>query len=392
MKGHIRQRSKGSWTIWVDLGRDPETGKRKQQTFTIRGSKRDAERELRTALTRIESGAHVKPTKLTVGEYLQRWLRDYVSSNTAPSTAHGYSDIVTSHLIPELGRFPLTALRPSHIQAYYSRMLEGGRRDGKGGLSAQTVKHHHRVLYEALKHAVKHGVLIRNVTEAVDPPRPDGKEMVTLDLDDVHTLLDAAHDTPYYILFYTALYTGLRRSELLGLRWKDVNLDLATLSVVQTLHYVPAKGYVFREPKTKRSRRLVDLPPSLALLLREHRANQELERKLLGRSLMPDDLAFSYPDGTPLPPNSITKAFHKLAKSLGIPGVRLHDLRHTHATLMLRQGVHPKVVSERLGHSSVAITLDTYSHVMPGIQAAAARRFDEGLQRDREDASAREAG
>lgn len=392
MKGHIRQRSKGSWTIWVDLGRDPETGKRKQQTLTVRGSKKDAERELRAALTRIESGAHVKPAKMTVGEYLGRWLRDYVATNTAPSTADGYSDMVKAHLIPALGSLPLTALQPSHIQAYYGRMLESGRRDGKGGLSAQTVKHHHRVLYEALKHAVKHGLLIRNVTEAVDPPRPDSKEMITLDMDDVHTLLDAAHDTPYYMLFYTALYTGLRRSELLGLRWKDVDLDLATLSVVQTLHYVSGKGYIFREPKTKRSRRLVDLSPSLAVLLREHRANHELEKKLLGRSVIPDDLVFSYPDGTPLPPNSITKAFHKLVKALGMPGMRLHDLRHTHATLMLRQGVHPKVVSERLGHSSVAITLDTYSHVMPGIQAAAARRFDEGLQRTTEEVSAEKVG
>jgi integrase len=154
--------------------------------------------------------------------------------------------------------------------------------------------------------------------------------------------------SPDYILFYTALYTGLRRSELLGLRWRDVDLDLATLSVVQTLHHVPKMGYVFREPKTKRGRRLVDLSPSLALLLREHRANQELERKLPGHPLMPDDLVFCYPDGTPLPPNSVTKTFHKLAKSLGISGIRLHDLRYTHATLMLRQGVHPKVVSERL--------------------------------------------
>jgi len=392
MKGHIRQRSKGSWTIWVDLGRDPETGKRKQQTLTVRGSKKDAERELRAILSRTEGGAYIRLTKMTVGEYLETWLRDYVSTNTAPSTADGYSDIVRTHLIPELGRFPLTALQPLHVQAYYSRMLRCGRRDGKGGLSAQTVKHHHRVLYEALKHAVKHGLLIRNVGEAVDPPRPDSKEMITLDMDDVHTLLDAAHDTPYYMLFYTALYTGLRRSELLGLRWKDVELDLATLSVVQTLHYVPGKGYIFREPKTKRSRRLVDLSPSLVLLLREHRANHELEKKLFGCSVIPDDLVFSYPDGTPLPPNSITKAFHKLAKSLGMPGMRLHDLRHTHATLMLRQGVHPKVVSERLGHSSVAITLDTYSHVMPGIQAAAAQRFDEGLQRTREEVSAEKVG
>ena len=136
MKGHIRQRSKGSWTIWVDLGRDTETGKRKQQTLTVRGSKKDAERELRAILTRIEGGAYVRPTKMTVGEYLETWLRDYVSTNTAPSTADGYSDIVRAHLIPELGRFPLTALQPSHIQAYYSRMLGCGRQDGKGGLSA----------------------------------------------------------------------------------------------------------------------------------------------------------------------------------------------------------------------------------------------------------------
>ena len=206
----------------------------------------------------------------------------------------------------------------------------------------------------------------------------------------MHSMLNAARETPFYALFYTALYTGLRRSELLGLRWRDIDLDLATLSVVQTLHHVSGKGYVFREPKTRRSRRLVDLSPSLALLLRDHWANQELERTLLGRVLVPDDLVFSNPDGTPFPPNSITKAFHKLITSIGISGIRLHDLRHNHATLILRQGVHPKVVSERLGYSSIAITLDTYSHVMPGIQAAAAQRFDEGLQKAREAASARE--
>jgi integrase len=325
--------------------------------------------------------ASVKPTKQTVGEYLEEWLRDYVTTNTAPTTADGYSDIVRAHLIPELGRFPLNALQPSHIQAYYARMLVSGRRDGKGGLSAQTIKHHHRVLYEALKHAVKHDMLIRNVAEAVDPPRPEGKEMTKLEPENVRTLLDAARETPFYTLLYTAIYTGLRRSELLGLRWRDIDLDVTALSVVQTLHHVPKKGYIFKEPKTKRSRRLVDLSPSLALLLREHRANQELERRLLGRLLMPDDLVFCCSDGSPLPPNSVTKAFHRLVKSMGVSGIRLHDLRHTHATLMLRQGVHPKVVSERLGHSSVAITLDTYSHVLPGIQAAAARRFDEGLQR-----------
>jgi len=380
MKGHMRKRSKGSWTLWVDLGRDPETGKRKQQTLTVRGSKKDAERELRVLLTRLETGAYIKPTRLTVGGYLEQWLQGYVSSNTSPRTRERYIEIAHAHLVPALGSILLTALRPQHIQDYYAKALESGRRDGKGGLSAQTVHHHHRVLYEALKHAVKHGILIRNVAEAVDPPRPEHKEMATLWPETVNSLLDAARRIPYYTLFYTALYTGLRRSELLALRWCHVDLDFATLSVVETLHQLHNREFVFRQPKSKRGRRQIALSPSLALLLRQHRAEQEVSRKLLGLELSPSDLVFSQPDGSPLQPDSITQAFTRLARSVGLCGVRFHDLRHTHATLMLRHGIHPKIVSERLGHSTVAITLDTYSHVLPGLQEAAAQRFEEGLQ------------
>ncbi len=206
MQGHIKQRSKGSWTIWVDLGRDLETGKRKQQTSTVRGSKKDAERELRAVLTRIEGGAYVKPAKLTVGEYLEQWLQSYVSSNVGPRTRERYVEIVHAHLIPALGSIPLIALRSQHIQTYYGKALESGRRDGNGGLSAQTVQHHHRVLYEALKHAVKHGTLMRNVAETVDPPRPEHKEMVTLAPEDVNKLLDAVRDTPYYDLLHSNIY------------------------------------------------------------------------------------------------------------------------------------------------------------------------------------------
>ena len=380
MKGHIKQRSKGSWTIWVDFGRDPETRKRKQQTLTVHGSKKDDERELRAVLTRIEGGAYVKPAKLTVGEYLEQWLQSYVSSNVGPRTRERYVEIIHAHLIPALGSIPLIALRSQHIQTYYGKALESGRRDGNGGLSAQTVQHHHRVLYEALKHAVKHGTLIRNVAEAVDPPRPEHKEMVTLAPEDVNKLLDAVHDTPYYDLFYTAIYTGLRRSELLALRWSHIDLALATLSVVETLHQLHNREFVFRQPKSKKGRRLVALSPSLALLLKDHKEKQELERMLLGKPLSQNDLVFSNPDGSPLQPDGITKAFTRIARSIGLYGVRFHDLRHTHATLMLWQGIHPKIVSERLGHSSIAITLDTYSHVLPGLQEAAAQRFDEGIR------------
>ena len=246
MKGHIRKRSKSSWTIWVDLGRDPETEKRKQKLLTVRGTKKDAERELRAVLTRIEGGVYVKPTKLTVGEYLKQWLQDYAKVNTGPRTYEGYAGIVHAHLIPALGSIPLVALQPQHIQTYYSKALQFGRKDGKGGLSAETIRHDHRVLFEALRHAVKQGVLIRNVAEAVDPPRPEYKEMATLGPEGVKKLLDAIRGTPYYDLFYTAIYTGLRRSELLALRWRYIDLELATLSVVETIHQLRNGEYVVR--------------------------------------------------------------------------------------------------------------------------------------------------
>lgn len=380
MKGHIRQRTKGSWTIVIDVGRDPTTGKRRQHWHTVKGTKRDAEKRLTELLHSLNRGSYVKPTRLTVAEYLEQWLDGYVATNTAPRTRERYEEIVRLHLIPALGSLLLLALHPQHIQKYYATALESGRRDGKGGLSARTVHKHHRVLYKALKHGVRQGVLVRNVAEAVDPPRPQSKEISMVGPGHVRLLLDAAKPTPYYVAFFTAVYTGLRRGELLGLRWCDIDLDLATLSVIQALQQLRGGQYIFREPKSRRGRRQIALSPSLAILLREHRTKQENDRRLLGRPLVPTDLVFSHPDGRPLRPTSVTRAFRAIAHSLGLEGVRLHDLRHAHATLMLQQGIHPKIVSERLGHSSVAITLDIYSHVLPGLQEAAARRFEEVLQ------------
>ncbi|MBA7615552.1 putative prophage phiRv2 integrase [subsurface metagenome] len=380
MKGHIRQRSKGSWSIVIDVGRDAETGKRCQHWHTVKGTKRDAEKRLTELLHSLNRGSYVKPTRLTVAEYLEQWLDGYVATNTAPRTRERYEEIVRLHLIPALGSLLLLALHPQHIQKYYATALESGRRDGKGGLSARTVHKHHRVLYEALKHGVRQGIIVRNVAEAVDPPRPQSKEISMVGPGHVRLLLDAAKPTPYYVAFFTAVYTGLRRGELLGLRWCDIDLDLATLSVIQALQQLRGGQYIFREPKSRRGRRQIALSPSLAILFREHRTKQENDRRLLCRPLVPTDLVFSHPDGRPLRPTSVTRAFRAIAHSLGLEGVRLHDLRHAHATLMLQQGIHPKIVSERLGHSSVAITLDIYSHVLPGLQEAAARRFEEVLQ------------
>lgn len=379
MKGHIRQRSKGSWTLWVDIGRSPE-GKRQQQTFTVRGTKKDAKRELRAALTRIEGGAYIKPTKLTVGEFLTQWLENYVLTNTSPRTAEGYRVIIQRHLMPNLGAIPLTQLRPSHIQDYYAKALSEGRAGNNSKLSARTVRNIHKVLSEALGHGVKWQILVRNVALAIDPPRPNQSEMATFTEEQARLFLEAVVKSRYRELFTVALYTGMRRSELLGLPWKDVDLYLAQLSVTQTLHRLSSGGFIFGKPKTAKSRRTIALPPTACILLRQLKERQIGEWLLLGLKLQDDDLVFSKPDGKPLDPSTITHTFRKIIKRAGLPSLRFHDLRHTHASLMLKQHVHPKIVSERLGHSSIGITLDTYSHVMPGLQEAAALRFEESLQ------------
>ena len=264
MRGHIRQRSKGSWTIVVDLGRAPETGRRRQQWHTVKGTKREAERALRELLQSVETGSYVKPHRLTLGEWSEQWLRDCVALHGSPRTVDNYGSVLRRHLIPALGALPLAELRPQHLQNYYAQALAHGRSDGLGGLSPASVQRHHRVISKALGDAVRQGLLLRNVAQLCQAPHPPRSRMATLAEEDVPRFLAAARQTPYDVLFYAALYTGLRRGELLGLRWIDVDLDLASLSVAQSLQRVSG-AYVIKEPKSQRSRRQVSLPPSLAL-------------------------------------------------------------------------------------------------------------------------------
>ncbi|NQT74671.1 MAG: site-specific integrase [Chloroflexi bacterium] len=382
MRGHIRKRG-NSWVIVAYLGRDPQTGKRRYQWQSVKGNKKQAEKELTALLTRLENGIYIKPTKMTVEEYLEQWLQDYVSSNVRPRTREDYTSKVRLHIIPELGRVGLTELQPSHIQAFYRKKLESGRIDGKGGLSARTVLHLHRILSESLEHAMRWGYVGRNVARLVDPPRAIHKEMQTLNADEVHKLLDAFKGTIYYPITYLAIHTGLRRSELLGLRWRDVDLDMATLSVVQVLLTLNGGIVHFQEPKTHKSRRQVSLAPSVALELRKHKEDQQINYMMTGNQLTPDSLVFSHSDGAPILPSAVSHNFVKIARHIGLVGVRFHDLRHTHATLLLKDGIHPKVVQERLGHSNISMTLDTYSHVTPDMQRSAAQALEKVLSRER---------
>ncbi len=378
MKGHIRKRGQNSWAIVIDLPKDPKTGRRRQQWHTVNGNKKDAEKELRELLHSLEAGSYVKPQRLTLGEYLYRWLVGYVQTNCSTRTLDSYQSIVNRHLIPNLGSRILTQLHPQEVQQYYSRALTEGRTDGKGGLSARTVLHIHRVLVEALNYALRQGYIIRNVGELVDPPRAKKPKMKTLTPQEVAILLSVAIDTIYYPIIYTAVNTGLRQAELLGLTWRNVDLDLACLSITQVL-YKRRGVHQFKEPKSEHSRRRLDLSPSLAMFLRQYKAEREMECLLLGKPLGDDDLVFSNEKGIAIDPGTLTHNFARIVKKAGLPRTRFHDLRHTFATLMLMAGIHPKIVSEMLGHSSVSFTLDTYSHVVPTMQQAAMKRLDELL-------------
>ncbi len=224
-------------------------------------------------------------------------------------------------------------------------------------------------------------LLIRNVADAVDTPKYQQKEMMSLDQDELLKFLEITKNSDiysvYYPAFYVALFTGLRRSELLGLQWSDINFELAELRIIRTRHRLRDGAMALKSPKTARGRRTVALTPSTVTMLREHLEHQKATHN---ETVKGSDYVFTDLVGSPLMPDTVTQAWRKVANSAGLKGIRLHDARHSHASLMLQQGIHPKIVSERLGHSAVMITLDTYSHVLPGLQQAAAMKFDENLQ------------
>ena len=369
MRGHITKRGKDSYTIVINLGRDPETGKRKQQWVSIKGTRKDAEIRLSELLSQLDNGLYIKPGKSTLAEFLKLWLRDYVKPNLSPRGFERYESIVRVHLTPGLGSIPLTKLQPERVQKYYTAKINSG-------LSARTVRYHHVVLHIALKTAVKWGLVARNVADAVEPPRTRKTEMRTWNEDEIAQFLETAKDSPYFALFHTALFTGMRRSELLALRWHDVDFIFSQVYVSRSLHHLRDGSYVFTQPESAKSKRMIKLSHDAFVVLSEHMEKQEAIWANTVKPLTDNDLVFSTPEGKPLRPNTVSRAWTKLAARAGVTVIRLNDARHTHASLMLKQGAHPKVVQERLGHASIQITLDTYSHVVPGLQDAAAAQFD----------------
>jgi integrase len=379
MTGSLKKRSEKSWSIVLYLGRDPITGKKKQSWRTVHGTKKDAERELNRLLHELDTGAYIDPSRLTVGEYLDKWL-DYAKTNVSGKTYERYEGIVRDHLKPALGAHLLTKLQPLHVQAHYSASLKNGRKDGRdGGLSAQTVVHHHSVLREALNRAVKWGLVARNVADAVEPPRPEKFEMKAIDETQTAWLIEASERTRLYIPILLAVTTGMRRGEILALRWQDVELGHGFLTVRRSLQQTKAGGLKFKPTKGNRPRP-ISIPQLLTDALTEHSAQQGARKAAFGSDFQDHDLVCCVEDGAIWKPSAFTSAYRDLLRRRKIRNIRFHDLRHSHASQLLRAGINPKVISERLGHSKVAFTLDVYSHLLPGMQEEAATKTDAGLR------------
>jgi integrase len=378
MRGSIKKRGTNSWRLTFDLERD-HTGKRRQKTFTVRGTKKEAEAALSKKLAEVENGGFVDPGNIKLSEYLGRWLQ-HVETKTSAKTHERYSEIVQLAITPALGAIKIAKLTPMHIQAFYGEALTSGHLKRDTGLSARTVLHYHRILFQSLKQAVRWRLLSSNPADAVEPPVPEQKEMSALDEDQTAILIEVVKDHALHIPVLLAVTTGMRRGEVLALRWCDVDLERATLSITQTLEKTRKGGLRFKQPKTKKSRRNISLPSLTVDILRKHRAEQAEIYLGLGVGWNEQGLVCMKNAGEPINPNTLTSGFANFVKQVEIPKVRFHDLRHTHATQLLKEGVHPKVAQERLGHANIAVTLDLYSHVMPGMQEDAALRVDTALR------------
>lgn len=377
MRGNITRRGKSSWRLKFDLGRDPLTGERQTRLVTVRGKRQDAEKELTRLLTAADAGSLVEPSKITIAEYFRAWLDG--PTGLSGKTLERYKQLAEQQIIPHLGALPLQKLRPAQVQNWHATLIKSGGKDGRP-LSARTVGHAHRILHRGLERAVKAEIIARNVAHAVSPPKVEDTEVEALTASQIGEVLQALAGRRLYPLVVLALGTGMRRGELLALRWSDLDLDAGAVRIERSLEETKA-GLRFKAPKTRNGRRAISLPSSAIEPLRAHRKIQLEQRLALGLG-KPDaqTLVFSLPDGLPMPPDNLSGWWRDVVKSLKLPKVRFHALRHTHASALIAKRLDILTISRRLGHGSPAVTLNVYGHLFQKTDEAAAAAIDEALR------------
>jgi integrase len=386
--GSVYQRKDGRWVGEASVGLRADGGR--QRRYVYADTREEAQAALRKLLHERDRGLLADPGKQTVGQFLTAWLEDVVKPSVRPNTYRSYADVVNRHISPALGRIRLTKLSPQHLQRFYREKQDEG--------LTRTVRLCHSVLHRSLGQATKWGLIPRNPASVVDPPRVSKKEFRPLSPEEAQRFLEAVEGDRFYALYVLAITCGLRQGELLGLTWENVDLDKGILQVRYQLQWVrkeTAKSgqqeygekdgkrkrqeriWVLTEPKSAKSRRTVMLPQVAVQALKKHRRQQIAEKLKMGEVWQDLGFVFTTPIGTPQDASNVRRrSFEPLLERAGVPKIRFHDLRHTCATVLLAQGVHPKVVQEQLGHSQISLTLDTYSHILPTLQQEAANEMD----------------
>jgi integrase len=364
-QGSIYKRDDGRWVASVSLGR--EDGKPKRKYFYA-DTRKEAQELLAKAMHEVQQGMPLPAERLTVGAYLDQWLSEVASSKVRRKTLVVYQQLIRLHLKPGLGHKVLVKLTPREVQLFLNKKLNTG-------LSPQTVKHLHAILRNALNRALKWGLVARNVASLVDAPHVKRYEAAALDPEQARALLRTLQHERLGALYTVPMAIGLRPGEALGLMWSDIDWERSTLHVTRSLQRIEGKLRI-EELKSRSSRRSIKLPEVALTSLKAHRIHQAQERLAAGPHWQNSDLIFTTRQGRPLAPCFIARSFKRILNLADLPDTRVYDLRHTCATLLLVQGVHPRVVMEILGHSQISLTMNTYGHVIPQLQQEAASKLD----------------
>jgi integrase len=381
MKGHIRPRGKRSWELKFDAGRSPTTGKRKIRYHAFRGTKREAQLKLAELIAAVGKGSFVEPSKTTVADFVRARVEQWeAAGDISARTAQRYRQLVENQIVPHLGAMLLQKLRPLDLEAWHTTLRNCGRVRGKGGVAARTIGHAHRILGKALRDAARNGMVSRNVVSEQSAPKVTDDEMVIVQ--DVPSLVESLRGWRLGTVAIVSLFTGMRLSEVLALRWNRVDLDKGAIDVREAVEQTMLHGLRFKPPKSKAGRRDVTLPDMLVEVLREHRkATLELRMQLGAGRLSDDALLFANLEGAPLSPNAVSAAWADFAASIGMPDVTFHALRHTHASQLIHEGVDIVTISKRLGHAKPDITLRVYAHLFHKDDSKAAAAINAALNR-----------
>ncbi|MED3729918.1 tyrosine-type recombinase/integrase [Geobacillus stearothermophilus] len=367
----IKEKKKGFY-FRIDVGKDPVTGKRKQASFGPFRTKTEAKKELLKIKNQVDDGSYFKESTEDFSMFMERWFNTSYKRTVEITTAKSREYVIRNHIMKYFQHKKINEITTFDIDSFYVDKLDSG-------YSGAYIRQMHNLLNQAFDQAVRWSLVKVNPVKNAKPPKVKSEEKITWTVDEVNRFLNLIKDSSMEIPYLLAIFTGMRRGEVLGLKWDDVDFENKKIRIKRSLCFVSGKGLIFKEPKTKKSKRQISISQHVVNVLKKHKQKQEFQKEKLGTQYQDNNLIVCTDDGKPLDPRNLLRQFYRLIEEASVPRISFHDLWHTHATILMQQGENPKVVSERLGHSRVGITLDLYSHVSDDLQEQAAEKFENAL-------------